>query len=260
MKKNLSEIRNNIAKRKKQKHKFTTAKAPKIPHDDSLFHKVPVEDEERHGHVPTMPSWQRRQQDTPLLRSFLMKSIIATALFFGSVVTLSSNHQWLQQPKQWTSQALTEEFPFATVNAWYQAKFGAPFAVSSNQNVQNSDQVQALPVNGQIRQTFGENGRGVRISTQEESDVIAIKAGTVLFAGNDRETGKTVIVQHQDRSKSVYGHLTDIQVHSYQSIRANQTIGTFAPDEEAEETMYFAIEKNQQFIDPIRVMQVDDQS
>src|SRR5699024_6410930 len=108
-------------------------------------------------------------------------------------------------------------------------------------------------------ETFQENGKGVRIVSDQDTKVAVVKEGTVLFAGNKKDTGKTVIVQHVDQSKSIYGQLSNIEVHSYQSVQANQTIGTYKP-ESAEEAMYFAIEKNREYMDPIQVIKVDEQS
>ncbi|KAB8134732.1 M23 family metallopeptidase [Gracilibacillus oryzae] len=256
MKKNdLSSIRNNINRRKQEKRKITT-NYQKSSADFSK--RVNIEDEERHGFYPSIPSSYNGNSNNPplIFRTFLLRSIIAAFLFFFCAISITSEAKWLEKPKEWTSYALQEEFPFASVNAWYQAKFGAPFALETN--VSEGEQLAALPVFGQIDQSFQDNGQGIMITADEETEVVAVNTGTVLFAGNDQKTGKTVIIQHADQSKTIYGYLSNIEVHSYQSVRANQVIGSYQPTE-TNQAIYFAVEKNQQYIDPIQVIQVNEQ-
>src|SRR5699024_12750286 len=81
----------------------------------------------------------------------------------------------------------------------------------------------------------------------------------VTFAGNDRKTNKTVVIQHADNSTTTYGYLQSIDVHLYQSIQSNQRLGTFVSTQENRH-LYFSIEKDNQYIDPVQVIQVDDRS
>lgn len=252
---NLAKIRNNINQRKLQRKKGTVVKRDKT--NPLAIRKMEVEDEERHGFYPTTSSYSNDSNNTPFFRFFLLRSVIAATIFFLTALSMTADVKWLEKPKQWTSYALSEEFPFASVNAWYQAKFGAPLALENNLE-EDSEELAVLPVYGQVNQSFRENGKGIRITADNETEVVAVKGGTVLFAGNDRETGKTVIIQHPDRTETIYGSLTSIDVHSYQSVKGNQKIGTYEPSEE-NESMYFAVKKNQQFLDPVQVIQVDEQ-
>ncbi|MFC4403975.1 peptidoglycan DD-metalloendopeptidase family protein [Gracilibacillus xinjiangensis] len=254
-KNNLSSIRNNINRRKQEKKKVTSSYKRSSPTEFSR--RINLEDEERHGFYPSIPSSDGKSDNHPIVfRSFLVRSVLAVFLFFICAISITSESSWLEKPKEWTSYALKEEFPFASVNAWYQAKFGAPFALETS--VTEGEQLDVLPAFGQINQSFQENGQGILITAEEETEVAAVDAGTVLFAGNDQKTGKTVIIQHADRSKTIYGFLSDIEVHSYQSVKANQIIGSYQPSE-ANQAIYFAVEKNQQYIDPIQVIHVNEQ-
>src|SRR5699024_11487013 len=113
----------------------------------------------------------------------------------------------------------------------------------------------SLPVSGNITQSFEENGSGIMITPKEVEPVVAWLDGVVIFAGNDRDLERTVIVQHSDMSKSTYALLSTVDVHLYQFISAGDKIGTFNPTE-TEETLYFSIEKDNEYIDPIRVINV----
>lgn len=258
-KNNLSQIRQNINRRKKAKTSMNKAKE-RMWQKKQVNPFFAINDEERHGYEPSYyPPIKKKEDRSYFFKGLLGKSVIAAAIFFVATLTVSSQHPLLKQPKTWTTYAMTEEFPFATVNAWYQAKFGAPFAIQTGTDIQETSKPVALPVAGKITENFQENGEGVLIASDQETEVAAIEGGTVLFAGNSRETGKTVIIQHSDRSKSIYGGLSSLEVYSYQTIHANQAIGSYKP-ETPEDAMYFAIEKNREFVDPIPVIKVDEPS
>src|SRR5699024_8634102 len=112
--------------------------------------------------------------------------------------------------KSWTSDALTEEFPFAKVNVWYQETFGNPLAFTPTGSKGSEHDGLALPVSGSVTESFQTNGKGIMIAPDTSSVVSAIQEGIVIFAGNDRETKKTVKVQHPDGSTSTYGHLNTV--------------------------------------------------
>src|SRR5699024_6187188 len=162
-----------------------------------------------------------------------------------------------QKPQQWAQHYLNEEFPFAKVNDWYQTTFGSPLALlPEDRVVDESGDGLSLPVMGNVTETFTHNGKGIMISPTERTAVSAFNRGVVIFAGNDRQTKRTVTIQHPDKSKTTYGFLSSIDVHLYQIVNTNQRIGSFYPTTE-NETVYFSIEQNNSFIDPIQVIQVD---
>ncbi|UFT97917.1 M23 family metallopeptidase [Radiobacillus kanasensis] len=255
MRRDISEIRKDIAKRKRERTLSTTTYSSA----KAFIPSVPQE-EEKHGYLPFGDdSASAKGLNDKFVASFMIKTILAAVLFFGIAILYRVDLQWSDQPKQWASNALTEEFPFARVNQWYQERFGTPLAISGSQTTsgQASDQL-ALPVNGTVSQSFQTTGQGILITTDEESKVLAMKAGTVIFAGNDRQTNKTVILQHADGSNSIYGNLTSIDVHQYQSVQGKQEIGKFNPASSEAKEVYFAVEKENKFVDPVKVMQVDE--
>ncbi|SDK40708.1 M23 family metallopeptidase [Sediminibacillus albus] len=252
MKKDVQQVRRNIAKRKKENP--LSSSIPNRSHHTSI-----PQEEEKHGYMPFSSDFVNPQTSKDSFAGTLvMKVILAAVIFFVVSMVYRMDAGWAEQPKQWTTQALKEEFPFASVNAWYQEKFGSPLAVSSNQEAEGSLPA-ILPVNGTVSQSFQTNGEAIRITANEKSEVVAVNNGIVIFAGNNRETGKTIIIQHPDRSKSIYGHLSAIDVYQYQFVGDNHVIGEFDPSQENKQDIYFAIQKNNQFLDPVQVMQVDEQ-
>src|SRR5690625_5039769 len=253
MNKGLKQVRKSIAKR----NKLRSLQSRSILSKQSMQSLPQIE--EKHGFYPQIQDHSpRNKQNMKLFGPMIVKGILSVALFIVVTFLLQSNVQFLEEPRNWTSQALTEEFPFARVNQWYQETFGSPLSFSP-QNKQIVDHVEepALSVLGTVTESFQANGSGIMISPDVPSPVSVWRDGMSIFAGNDHDTHKTIVVQHADRSKTTYGLLSSIDVHLYQFISQNQRIGTFNPTEE-NKSVYFSIEKNQEYIDPVQVIKVDD--
>jgi len=254
MDKNIRKVRKSIEQRKKMRGIMAQEDSSK-----QLISPIPQE-EEKHGYYPVFAENSSTDgQKNRVITGFVFKGILSVILFFGAALLLESNQPLLTGAKEWTSNALTEEFPFAKVNVWYQETFGSPLAFSSEEREKalGTEQTLALPVTGNVQETFQTNGKGIMIAPKETTDVSVMREGVIIFAGNDRETNKTVVVQHADGSKTTYGNLSEMDVHLYQFVTTNQHIGKFTPTE-ASETVYFAIEKDDHYIDPVQVIQVDD--
>lgn len=214
-------------------------------------------DEEKHGYYPNIfDGTSFSKQKSQFISSLVLKGTLSLILFFGVGILWQADSKMLENPKQWTSHALTEEFPFANVYKWYTETFGSPLAFSPTK-ISGDSQSLAFPVAGNVIESFQANGKGIMIAPEEATSVKALRDGIVIFSGNDRDTDRTVKVQHADGSESTYGNLSSIDVHLYQFIQSNQRIGTFNPSGESE-TVYFAIEKDREFIDPVQVIEVDD--
>ncbi|UJL44964.1 M23 family metallopeptidase [Virgibacillus sp. NKC19-16] len=253
MNKGVKKVRQSIEQRKK-----TRGLTGKEGSKKQLLPPFPQE-EEKHGYFPSFSDTAfESNTDSKFPSGFMLKGVLSAMLFFGVALLGQTDAAFLQKPKEWTSNALTEEFPFASVNVWYQETFGSPLALTPQDNqVADSSNQMGLPVSGDVTETFQVNGTGIMIAPQETADVSALRDGVVIFAGNDRETNNTVVVQHADGSNSTYGHLSAVDVHLYQFVTSNQRIGQFTPTTESE-TVYFAIEQENDYIDPVQVIQVDD--
>ncbi|MGM8364709.1 peptidoglycan DD-metalloendopeptidase family protein [Virgibacillus sp. W0181] len=252
MDRGVKKVREKIKHRKKLRHLPADSKTRK------QIYPAILQDEEKHGYYPNAIEQDLHRNDSKLFSGLLIKGVFSIALFIGTAWILESKTDYLDQPKQWTQYAFTEEFPFAKVNQWYNTTFGSPlsFTPTEKEEILTSDQV-AMPVNGRLEQTFQTNGTGIMISPEETTQVSSIREGVVIFAGNDREKGKTIVVQHPDNSQSTYGSLSSIYVYLYQFIDKDQAIGAFQPTEE-NKAVYFSIEKDSEYIDPIQVIPVDD--
>ncbi len=90
------------------------------------------------------------------------------------------------------------------------------------------------PLRGPVNSEFGERlspwsgapefHSGIDIRSQPGTPVKAPAPGTVIFAGSQAEYGNTVILDHGNDIKSLYGHLQRIQVTQGQRIERGQVI------------------------------------
>ncbi|HLR08327.1 MAG TPA: M23 family metallopeptidase [Bacillota bacterium] len=252
MNKKIKHVRKSIERRKKSRG-FWSKEEP-----FKQINPVLPNDEEKHGYFPLVTGESTsKSSKSSLLAGYVVKGILSVLLFLAAAFILETEMPFFSTAKSWTSTALTREFPFARINKWYQETFGAPLGHQPEDS--NDPDGLALPVDGTISESFQANGYGVMIAADEPTEVTALEDGVVTFAGNDRKTNKTVVIQHADNSTTTYGYLQSIDVHLYQSIQSNQRLGTFVSTQENSH-LYFSIEKDNQYIDPVQVIQVDDRS
>ena len=262
MKRKVHQVRKQIKKRKMNQKPMIKQESTPWPQRPSFF----VSEEEKHGYERPIlletnnqnVTW-RGKRNKRKVSSSMLKFVLSIVLFVGAFFILQNNHSKLSATQDWLSSQLQDEFPFAKVNAWYVATFGSPLALSPQGKTPAlaDNQSKALPVLGHVVETFSATGTGIMISPEKRSMVTALDEGIVIFAGNDEETKKTVVIQHADGSNTTYGYLSATDVHLYQAVQANQMIGSFTPTEE-NEFVYFSIEKDDQFIDPSQVVPVND--
>ncbi|GIO21792.1 M23 family metallopeptidase [Oceanobacillus sp. J11TS1] len=259
MDKNVKKIRKSIEMRQKAKG-LNKAKPNK---EDYLQSNVLPDMEESHGFYPSI-STGHTNSATPKnhsrITNIAVKAMLSVSLFLGTAFVTEVDKPFMDQPKEWVTTSLTNQFPFAKVNAWYSEAFGNPlsFRPSTVTTEEVTSDTAYLPVNGTIEEHFHENGQGIYIEAEGGENVAAIQEGIVVFAGNDRNTDKTVKIQHADGSTSQYGFLDSIDVHLYQYISNGQVLGTLESGGN-HQSVFFAIEHENQYIDPEQVILVDQQ-
>ena len=257
MTKRVRHVRESISKRKKQRGFLANS-------DHGTYTKTinPIfpQEEEKHGYYPTfLDSTAKIEKINPkVFTSYLLKATLAVALFLGVAFTWKADSMPTTSVEKWTTQALTEEFPFARVNQWYENTFGSPLPLPTNNDVVSSNASSfALPVSGDVAESFKENGKGIMIAPEKSVNVSPLQDGIVTFAGQSKLTDKTIVLQHSDGSKTTYGYLDELNVHIYQFVNSSQVIGRFNPKDDSK-SVYFAVEKDSQFVDPLQVIEVND--
>ncbi|MCU9614006.1 M23 family metallopeptidase [Caldibacillus lycopersici] len=197
----------------------------------------------------------------PLFRKeiFIFKLLAAACLVLVVAIIFQNPSQKLDSFRVAVKQVMEKDFQFATVSNWYEDTFGKPLALLPEQPKENTEEkVQkefAMPANAKILEDFDSNKEGITIQTTKDAIVDAIQEGTVTFAGEKEGYGKTVIVQHPDSSETWYGELSEISVDLYDQVKIGDPLGKVS---QAEDTVsgefYFAIRKDEKFIDPVQVI------
>ncbi|WP_411953549.1 peptidoglycan DD-metalloendopeptidase family protein [Alkalibacillus sp. S2W] len=244
MNKRVEKIREDIAKRKLRERKKLHQHPNMLPSN-----------EEMHG-MTSIP-----QSDdfnwTTYVMSFLRRGVLALALFLGVLLLSQSNSSWANQVDSRVDQLLTDDLPFATVQAWYDAHIATMFVSTGFDAPVNepSEPNQAMLVNGLNENQVTSMEDHLLVEITEEQTIHPIEKGTVLFAGNKEETGKTIVVQHEDGSETVYGHLSSIDVFHYQFVGPSDTLGSISHEAASEEaSLYFAVENHNESVDPVPVI------
>ncbi|MDP4084565.1 MAG: M23 family metallopeptidase [Bacillota bacterium] len=260
MRSRTDDIRHRIAKRRngRSNSKSISKSFLSFPNDEEKYGFNQMVTYEGRGNV---------EEPHPLFKKeiFLFK-ILASVCLFLLVAILFRNHTGsLDSVRNMVKKTMDTEFQFATVSNWYENKFGKPlallpFAEKKQTENTNSNQQYAVPASGRIVQNFVKNGQGVMIETDKGAQVKAMNGGLVTFAGIKDGLGKTVIIQHSDKTESWYGNLLDIQVNLYDYVNKGKVVGsvsTSGNEDKSKGSYYFAIKKGDKFIDPIQVIRFD---
>jgi stage IV sporulation protein FA len=254
------EIRRRIAKRRKGMDK-----TGKYQERNLTF----PGDDEKYGfnQIISYGGGEKEDDIHPLFKKeiFLFK-ILASVFMFLVIAILFRNHSTTLDPaRNMVKKAMDKEFQFASVTNWYEDKFGKPLALlpftEKKQPVEKTSAPEySVPASGRVVENFIKNGQGVMIETGKGTQVKAINEGTVLFAGIKEGLGKTVIIQHSDKTESWYGDLGEIKVNSYEYIEKGKEVGTVSTsggEDKTKGSYYFALKKGDNFIDPIQVIRFD---
>lgn len=201
----------------------------------------------------------------PLFRKdlFMLKILGAAILFLAVAIIVDHPSTKLAKVEDTLRQAMSQEFNFMVVSDWYEDKFGKPLAFLPEQKelVQDTEQLQqyTLSASGKVLEEFQKNGQRIAIETGADTTVQSFNEGQITFIGEKEGFGKTVVIKHSDQSESWYGNLEEVDVKLYENIKKGTKVGN-ASRYEGDETLglfFFAIKKNDDFIDPLQVIEIE---
>lgn len=75
------------------------------------------------------------------------------------------------------------------------------------------------PIKGKWRMHYG-----IDIGAESSSNIIAVEDGTVSFAGNKGDYGKTVIIDHEEGVQSLYAHNSKLLVEAGDRVKRGDII------------------------------------
>lgn len=217
--------------------------------------------EEPYHHEQTPTIFSNTKNGHPLFNKeiFLLKIFVSACLILSAAIIYKHPSEKLEPVRQTISKIMENEFQFALVADWYEKTFGKPLALLPDKSkTTNTKQEYALPASAKILEGFDHDKQGVIIQTKNNAAVQAIMAGLVIFTGEKEKLGKTVIIQHADKSETWYAHLSKIDATIYDKVEVGDTIGVVSStDNQKTGEFYFAIKKGEQFIDPIQVIKFE---
>ena len=118
------------------------------------------------------------------------------------------------------------------------------------------------PAKGSVSQRFGRQPssrfgtsivrNGMELGTAEGQPVRAVHEGTVEFTGPFSGYGNLVIVDHGDRSYSLYGHLNSITVTKGQRVEAQTPVGSSGRNPAGNPALYFELRIDGAPVDPLQ--------
>ncbi len=189
---------------------------------------------------------------------FMFKLLIGACLVLVSAIVFKNDSPPFEKVQQVVSSTFEEDFQFAMISKWYGDQFGDPLSLikTPDQQAPAAEKVFTAPASGKVLETFEDNGQGVMVETS--SDLVEVmNEGTVVEIGEKEDSGLTVVVLHDDTTKSWYGNLEKAEVSLYDFVESGTAVGKIKTDKDQKGTYYFAIKKGDQFIDPIQVISFD---
>ncbi len=117
------------------------------------------------------------------------------------------------------------------------------------------------PVNGQVISSFGAkksglHNDGINIAAPRGADVKSAENGVVVYAGNAlKGSGNLILVRHEDRWMSAYGHLDQINVRKGQVVTRGSVIGKVgSTGSVSTPQLHFELRRGTSALNPVRYM------
>jgi septal ring factor EnvC (AmiA/AmiB activator) len=114
------------------------------------------------------------------------------------------------------------------------------------------------PVDGRVLRRFGQNRQdgfgdwqGLVISATDGSEVRAVQAGKVAYAGYLLGYGLVIVIAHNDGHATIYGHNQSLKVETGQAVLARQVIAIAGNTGSLDVTaLYFGVTRNGKSVNP----------
>lgn len=112
------------------------------------------------------------------------------------------------------------------------------------------------PASGQITQGFHKYHEGLDIAGPVGTPVLAAKSGVVIAAGwDDWGLGNAITLQHEDGTRTIYGHNHLLLVQSGQEVHQGQIIAEMGSTGNSSGShLHFEVYQHNQAIDPMTVL------
>lgn len=200
------------------------------------------------GRQPPASAWR--------MRKWLLQGLFSLALVAAVWLVETSTHPRMAPVQYWVAEAVTRDFDFAAVQAWYERQFGhspsflPAFAASWFGQANHEAAVEWRPLTGRVVKPFSPQHQGIRLSVAGSDEVYAVGTGWVVDVGERPGLGMTVVVQHPRGSQTWYADLEDVHVAADDWVYAGDTIGRAGSDGQ----WFLALRQRDRFVDPAAVL------
>jgi len=107
------------------------------------------------------------------------------------------------------------------------------------------------PVPGEVIKSFSNDHPGIDLQADIGTPVIAASQGTVESSGWAGSYGNLLVVRHNQHERAYYAHLSEMQVHPGQTIKAGDTIAASGNTGQASlPHLHFELRESGQAVDP----------
>lgn len=159
---------------------------------------------------------------------------------------------WGAEAREFTRDALTQDYNFAGTSAWIEQTFGQfPSLLPTVQLFKAKDVLPVLspPLTGTIVESFSPALTGVIIETGVSEEVHPIGPGWVRTVEKKKGMGTIVVIQHGDALESTYGFLGKVFVKKNDWVYPDTIIGVVG-----EQSLFLQIRDKKAFVDPLDVV------
>lgn len=167
-----------------------------------------------------------------MIKKIIYKIIFLTIITLVLLITLKSN---LNFRNIFYNYIYKDNISFASINSWYNSKFGSPLPFSDFFN--NNDTIPVFNEKIEYKE-INKYKDGVALSVGYQYLIPSLDSGIVIFIGEKEGYGKTVIVQQENGVDVWYSNINEINVKLYDYIKKGSLIGN------VDETLYLVFIKN----------------
>ncbi|MGM9930358.1 peptidoglycan DD-metalloendopeptidase family protein [Pradoshia sp.] len=254
--KNSADVRRRIAQRRKNREKNLGYQKREAQRESPI-----LADKELDWGAENMVVYDEGIKSPPnkvfIKKEWMLFQVLAsTCLVLVMAIVYRTSAPWTDDARELIGGVYEQEFQFASVVNWFDETVGQPFAFLPENADKEKEEDFSMPASGTIMESFENNGQGVIVKTAAAASVGTVKEGVVIYAGEKEEYGKTVIIQHADKSESWYGSLESIDVSLYEQVKKGAKLGRVqaSEEEEGKGEFYFALKSEGRFIDPGEVI------
>lgn len=170
-----------------------------------------------------------------MIKKYIFKFLFLALVTLIVLISLKSNQEF---KNQFYKYVYTNNISFASINNWYNSKFGNPLPF-------NDFFEESIPVfNEQLSYKEANKYKdGVVLTVDYEYLIPALDNGIIIFIGEKEGYGNTVIVQQENGVDVCYSNINEVNVHLYDYIKKGSLIGN------VNEKLYLVFIKNGEVVD-----------